>query len=158
MLADAFLKRSAKALETAVQLASPEALRAALEAATSLGGVASLLQELLQQAGGGLTSAQVAKASALTRQAVDKRRSRRALLAVPSGSGDYLYPACQFDKDGPIEGLSEVLQAFEWKSPWMQLSALMAPSPALRGKSILDAVKNGDIDKAKAVAESLGEQ
>ena len=185
MLADAFLQRSSKALEHAVALASPEALKSALEAATGAGGVAALLsdlapldasvgvldpfvealargarikQELLQEAGGGLTSEQVAKALGMTRQGVDKRRTRGALLAVSTGSGDYLYPACQFDADGVIEGFSEVLRAFSLRNPWTQLSALLAASPALGGKSMLKALQAGEIEKVVAVAESLGEQ
>ena len=126
-LAQTFLKRSVKMLERVSSAASPETLQAALSAPTDVGGVASLLsdlaplgldlssvdpfveavaygaavkRELLESAGGGLTSSQVASALGITRQAVDKRRSRRALLAVPSGSGEHLYPACQFTSEG----------------------------------------------------------
>ena len=44
-------------------------------------------RELLTSGGGGLTSSQVSRALGITRQAVDKRRTRHALLAVPNGSG-----------------------------------------------------------------------
>ena len=126
-LAQAFLKRSVKMLERVSSSASSEALKSALSSPTDVGGVATLLsdlapldvdlsavdpfveamargaaikQELLTSGGGGLTSSQVASALGITRQAVDKRRIRRALLAVPNGSGDYVYPACQFTSDG----------------------------------------------------------
>ena len=116
-LAQTFLIRSVKALERVSAAASPGALKAALASPTDVGGVASLLsdlaplgldlssvdpfveaiahgaavkQELLKAAGGGLLSSQVATALGITRQAVDKRRSRGALLAVPAGSGDQL--------------------------------------------------------------------
>src|SRR6266852_1576357 len=149
-LAQAFLKRSVKMLERVSSSASSEALKSALSAPTDVGGVASLLshlaplgvdlsavdpfveamargaavkQELLTSAGGGLTSSQVASALGMTRQAVDKRRCRRALLAVPNGSGEYIYPACQFTEQGVIPGLEDVLRAFQVRSPWTQLSA-----------------------------------
>src|SRR5947208_1806006 len=104
-LAHAFLKRSVKMLERVSSSASSEALKSALSSPTDVGGVASLLsdlaplgvdlsavdpfmeaiargaaikQELLVSGGGSLTSSQVAKALAITRQAVDKRRKRRA--------------------------------------------------------------------------------
>jgi hypothetical protein len=184
-LARAFLKRSVKMLERMSMAASLETLEAALSAPTDLGGVASLLsdlaplgldlsavdpfvemmargatvkQELMESAGGALASSQVASALGITRQAVDKRRSRRALLAVPSGSGDYLYPACQFTSKGVIPGLEKVLQAFHVRSPWTQLSALLAPAPGLGGKTILEALQAGDVEKALAVAASFGEQ
>jgi hypothetical protein len=184
-LAQAFLKRSVKMLERVSSSASPEALQSALSSPTDVGGVASLLsdmaplgvdlsaadpfieamargavikQELLTSAGGSLSSPQVSNALGITRQAVDKRRSRRALLAVPNGSGEYLYPACQFTPDGVIPGLEEVLRAFQMRSPWTQLSVLLASAPALGGKTILDELKLGEIERAIAVAASYGEQ
>jgi hypothetical protein len=184
-LAQAFLKRSVKMLERVSSSASPEALQSALSSPTDVGGVASLLsdlaplaldlsavdpfveamargaavkRELLTGGGGGLTSSQVSSALGITRQAVDKRRRRRALLAVPNGSGEYVYPACQFTSDGVIPGLEEVLRAFRIRSPWTQLSVLIASAPALGGKSLIEALKDGAIERAVAIAASFGEQ
>ena len=184
-LAQAFLKRSVKMLERVSSTASSEALESALSSPTDVGGLASLLsdlaplgvdlaavdpfveamargaaikRELLTAGGGGLTSSQVASALGITRQAVDKRRGRRALLAVPNGSGEYLYPACQFTSDGVIAGLEEVLRAFQIQSPWTQLSVLLAPAPALGGKTILDALKSGVVETPVVIARSFGEQ
>jgi hypothetical protein len=184
-LAQAFLKRSVKMLERVSSSASSEALKSAPSSPTDVGGVASLLsdlaplgvdlsavdpfleamargaaikRELLTGGGGGLTSSQVARALSITRQAVDKRRSRRALLAVPNGSGEYVYPACQFTSDGVINGLEEVLRAFRIRSPWTQLSVLLASAPALGGKTLLEALKSGALEKAIAIAASFGEQ
>jgi hypothetical protein len=184
-LAQAFLRRSVKMLERVSSSASSEALKSALSSPTDVGGVASLLsdlaplgvdlsavdpfleamargaaikRELLTGGGGGLMSSQVASALSITRQAVDKRRSRRALLAVPNGSGEYVYPACQFTSDGVINGLEEVLRAFRIRSPWAQLSVLLASAPALGGKTLLEALKSGALEKAIAIAASFGEQ
>ena len=184
-LAQAFLKRSVKMLERVSSTASSEALESALSAPTDVGGLASLLsdlaplgvdlaavdpfaeamargaaikRELLTSGGGGLTSSQVASALGITRQAVDKRRGRRALLAVPNGSGEYLYPACQFTADGVIAGFAEVLRAFRIQNPWTQLSVLLAPTPALGGKTILEALKSGVVETPAAIARSFGEQ
>ena len=184
-LAQAFLKRSVKMLERVSSSASSEALKSALSSPTDVGGVASLLsdlaplgvdlsavdpfleamargaaikQELLTSGGGGLSSSQVSSALGITRQAVDKRRSRRALLAVPNGSGDYVYPACQFTSDGVITGLEEVLRSFQIQSPWTLLSVLLASAPGLGGKTILETLKSGAIERATAIAASFGEQ
>ena len=184
-LAQAFLKRSVKMLERVSSSASSQALQSALSSPTDVGGVATLLsdlapldvdlssvdpfveamalgaaikQELLTSGGGGLTSSQVASALGITRQAVDKRRIRHALLAVPNGSGEYLYPACQFTSTGVIPGLEEVLRAFQIRNPWTQLSALLAPAPALGGKTTLEALQSGAIERAIAIAASFGEQ
>src|ERR1035438_9414892 len=129
-VAQTFLKRSVKMLERVSSSASSEALKSALSSSTDIGGVASLLsdlaplgvdlsaldpfmeamargagikQELLTSGVGGLTSGQVESDLGITRQAVNKRRSRCALLVVvPDGSGDYVYPVCQFTSDGVI--------------------------------------------------------
>ncbi|MEI9973434.1 MAG: hypothetical protein WDO73_16155 [Ignavibacteriota bacterium] len=112
VLAQTFLKRSTKMLERMSASASSEVLKSALSCPTDAGGVANLLsdlaafgielsevdpfvesmargaaikKDLLASAGGGLTSSLVSKALGITRQAVDKRRIRRALLAVPNG-------------------------------------------------------------------------
>ena len=174
-----------KMLERVSFSASSEALKSALSSPTDVGGVATLLSdlaplgvdlsgidpfveamargaaiklELLANGGGGLTSSQVANALGITRQAVDKRRLRRALLAVPNGSGEYVYPACQFTSDGVIPGLEEVLRAFQMGNSWTQLSALLTPTPALWGKTIVEALKSGALERAAAVAASYGDQ
>ena len=184
-LAQAFLKRSVKMLERVSSSASSEALQSALSSPTDVGGVASLLsdlapldvdlsvvdpfmeamargaaikRELLTSGGGGLTSSQVAGALGVTRQAVDKRRTRHALLAVPNGSGEYVYPACQFTADGVIPGLEEVLRAFQIKNPWTQLSVMLASAPSLGGKTILEVLKAGEIERAVDIVASFGEQ
>jgi len=184
-LAQTFLKRSVRLLERVSSTASSEALKSALSSPSDLGGLATLLsdlapldvdmsavdpfaeaiargaavkRELLTSASGGLTSSQVSSALGITRQAVDKRRLRHALLAVPNGSGEYIYPACQFTSDGVVPGLEEVLRAFQLRNPWTQLSVLLAPTPALGGKTILESLKSGAIEKAVAVAASFGEQ
>jgi hypothetical protein len=184
-LTQTFLKRSMKMLERVTASASAETLEAALASPTDISGVASLLsdvaplgldlssvdplaeamargvivkQELLRSAQGGLTSSQAAAALGISRQAVDKRRSRHTLLAVPAGSGEYLYPACQFTPDGVIPGLEEVLRAFQIESAWTQLAVLLAPAPALQGKSVLDALRAGEVSRAAGVVASFGEQ
>ena len=172
-------------LDRVSSAASSEALKSALASPTDVGGVATLLsdlaplgvdlssvdpfveamargaaikQELLASGGGALTSSQVSTVLGITRQAVDKRRVRHALLAVPSGSGEYLYPACQFSADGVIPGLEDVLRAFKIRSPWTQLSVLLASAPGLAGKTIVEALKSGAVAKAIAVVASFGEQ
>src|ERR1700730_4246696 len=112
---------------------------------------AAIKLEWLTSGGGGLTSSQVSRALGITRQAVDKRRRRRALLAVPTGSGEYLYPACQFTQAGILAGLEEALQAFQIRNPWTQLSALLAPVPALADRTVLETLQAGDVKKAVSI-------
>jgi hypothetical protein len=57
-----------------------------------------------------------------------------------------------------ITGLEEVLRAFQIQSPWTQLSVLLASAPALGGKTILEALRSGALERAVALAASFGEQ
>jgi len=182
----AFLRRSVSLLERLSERASAETLTAALAAPSDVGGVATLLsdlapldvqidtidplaealargaalkQELLAAGGGPWSAGQVARTLGISRQAVDKRRQRRALLAVPSGAGDYLYPACQFTPDGVLPGLDEFLRSFPdpEEDPWTQLSVLLAPAESLSGQSALDVLRAGDTEGAAGVARTFGE-
>lgn len=182
---DVFFARSVEMLKRLSSTAPLETLNRALASPSDIGGVATFLsdlallgvdtstvdpfaeamargtllkQEMLKEAGGGFTVSQVAAMLGISRQAVDKRRLRGTLLALPNGSGDYLYPACQFNLDGVLPHFEEVLQAIPLESPWTRLSALLGRTPALGGKNILEALASGDRERALAVAESVGEQ
>ena len=110
------------ALERIAGNASAKTLTDALAASTDVGSLAQLLsrsdvvgsaaidldplapmlarnvehrQKLLQLAGGALSAEEAGRTLGITRQAVDKRRRARTLLAVREGS-DWRDPACQF--------------------------------------------------------------
>lgn len=116
-----------------------------------------LKKALLKKAGGTWNANQVAEALGISRQAVDKRRGRAALLAVPSGAGDYLYPRCQFTQDGVIPEFDRLLRSFRVQNPWTQLSALLEPATTLEGKTALRALKKGDIEGAVSAVRSIGD-
>lgn len=184
-LARTFLERSTRMLERLSAAAPANVLQQALAAPSDVGGVATLLsnlapldldlspidplvealargvkakRDLLRRAGGGLTATQAAAALGISRQAVDKRRLRGTLLAVPNGSGDYLYPACQFDTGGVVPNLEEALKAFQIRDPWTQLSVLISKAPSLSMRTPIAALRAGDLDRVRATLDSFGEQ
>ncbi len=111
---------------------------------------------LIDRAGGALSTAQVGELLGdVTRQAVEKRRERGTLLAVQL-RGEYYYPLCQFDGEEVIEGLPNVLKAFTIKNGWTQLSVLLSEQDALDGRTVLEALRAGEVDEAAAVARSFG--
>jgi hypothetical protein len=164
--------------------APTHALAAALGASSNVGGLATLLttmigdalrvesidplakaiargaaakEALLADAGGAFGVGEVAKLLGITRQAVEKRRRSNSLLAVPSGTGDYLYPTIQFTADGVVPGLREVLRAFPSEvGPWTRLDVLLGRPDRLDHR-LIDAVRQGQIDNAVRVAASYGE-
>lgn len=118
---------------------------------------AEMQRQILAEAGGALTAAQVVDLLGITRAAVDKRRKQHALLGIKLPSGDIAYPAAQFRKGDVVAGLPEVLRAFRIRDPWMQLDALLANDDALGGNAF-DALARGDVDRVKARVSSFGDQ
>lgn len=179
----ALVRRSTSTIEQLVHRASAEILARALEQQTGVTALAQFLsdtaaesvfdledplapararaasvkQQLLEEAEGTYTTAEVAEMLGIQPQAVTKRERSEKLLAVRGSSGQNLYPRCQFDANGVIAGLEEVLRAFPMKNPWTRLSGLMADTPALGDRSILRALRDGDLARAIAAAETLGE-
>ena len=111
---------------------------------------------LLDQSGGAVTAIKAAELLGKTRQAVEKRRERGTLLAVMA-AGEYLDPLFQFDSPAVLVGLPEVLKAFTVRNGWTQLSVLLSPQDALDGRSVVDALKQGDVEGAVSVAATFGD-
>jgi hypothetical protein len=182
LLAAAFIKRYSSLLERLGEAASDDAIADALAAPDEVGGLAALLAqvgpvtvpatdplasarargaqakgELLRQAGGALRLGEAAHRLGVSPQAVHARRKRGTLLAVPQANGEWLYPACQFGPDGALSGLGAVLEAFGVRSPWTQLSVLMAPAPVLGGRTPLQALQAGEPGAAAQAVSTYGE-
>jgi len=99
-------------------------------------------QRLEALAGGFKPTQWVAEHLAMTRQAIDKRRDAGRLLAIRNTDGSYSFPLMQFDEHGVAGGLEDVLTAFAFDDPWLRLAALIEPTPALGGRSIIDVLKS----------------
>jgi hypothetical protein len=180
-----FRKRTEALVQRLSEQASDQTIAAALEAPSDFGGLARLLsdmapfgvsaemidplaeaiargaevkQELLAEAGGGWSSTRVAGHLGISRQAVDKRRRKRQLLAVLAGNGVYLYPVCQFTNDGVLPGLDRYLAAFSAGGGWTWLDVLLAPAEEIGGISPLQALQRGDAKSAAVAAAMYGEQ
>jgi hypothetical protein len=181
-LVSAFVDRYAPVLQRLGARASRESLREAIAAGDPASGLARLLaetgpldppvpdplaaarargalakQEVLEVAGGVYRVSEVAELLGITRQAVDGRRTRGTLLAVPQANGEWVYPACQFTDAGVLPGLDWFLKAFQVPEPWTQLSVLLAQSPRLDERTPLEALRTGDTEAARAVAREYGE-
>jgi hypothetical protein len=115
-------------------------------------------QQMLEAAGGALTSEQVAEVLGISRQAVDKRRASNQLLALTQGRRGYSYPSFQFGDGRTIAGLEEVLGQLSELDPWMQMVFFSTPNERLGGRTPLETLRQGSVDEVKAVAGGYGEQ
>ena len=179
-----FRRRTEALIQRLSEQASDDALAAALEAPSDVGGLARLLsdlatvgmevesidpfaeaiargveakQELLRDAGGGWSSTQAATHLGMTRQAVDKRRKAGKLLALQSGRGDYIYPVCQFTEDGVLTGLDRFLAACPPSGGWSRLDLLLTRAEEIADRSPLEALRGGDVEAAALAASMFGE-
>ena len=180
---DAFRRRAEHAIEHIARSATLEALSEALSAPTDFGAVARALgdpaafaaarpldpladawargaveRERLSVDAGGLLSADEAGRAlgGISRQAVDKRRRSRQLLAVRIAN-DWRYPAAQFGPDGQVvPGLPTVLEGLAALGPWAQLSFLLANDDTLGGITPLEALRRGGAaaDDARRIVQS----
>ena len=99
-------------------------------------------RELLAAARGALTAQEVGRFLGISRQAVDKRRRSRGLLALRQGR-DWRYPRCQFTElpREVVAGLPRLLDGFSEAGPWVILDFLLAPDDTLGGKSPLETMQ-----------------
>jgi hypothetical protein len=148
------VSQSSDALATVTMLAT-RTKEDALAAALAEGLL--VRDQILAEAGGGLTTAQVAAILHLSPQAVTKARAADRLLAVEFSKRKVRYPAAQFKKGKPLHGLDQVLRASRFEDPWMTLEHMTAKHPALDGRSIFGALEAGQLEPSIRVMGSVGE-
>ena len=183
LLRMAFWRRATHAIDLIAESATLEVLAHALKAPTDFGALALALsntdltgpecdldpfatalargaveREQLALAAGGLLSArQVGQVlGGITRQAVDKRRRARQLLAVRVAR-DWRYPAVQLDADGSVPRcFPAILQITDelGMNGWATLDFLLAPDPALDGFAPLEALRREEVDRVCRLLEA----
>ena len=115
-------------------------------------------QQMLEAAGGALTSEQVSEVLGISRQAVDKRRGSNQLLGLTQGRRGYSYPSFQFEDGKTITGLEEVLGELKDLDPWMQMVFFTSPNERLEGKTPREQLRKELVNEVKAAARGYGEQ
>ena len=179
-LEDSVLQATSRLLRSVLAHTSTETLLSARSDDFSLGTLARLLNvvaadvatahplagalvrgaarrgELLAAAGGALSPQAVAQRTGMSRQTVNTWRRRGQLLALPHGQRAHVFPVCQFDRHGPINGLADALAATPFRDPWGQLEVLLARSPDLDGQSPIEALRAGRVAEAVEVVGSTG--
>jgi hypothetical protein len=124
-------------------------------AAARLRGLEVRLQ-ILEQEGGTLSAAEVARELGLSRQAVDKRRRVRRLLALPAGRR-YAYPAWQLTDGGVLDGFEPALRALNIDDPWSQAAFFLGPNIYLDGATPLAQLRRGRLASVLRAAHAYGE-
>ncbi|MBB4637549.1 hypothetical protein [Longimicrobium terrae] len=111
--------------------AAPEAglqRETATTRALARGAVAK--QTMIGAAGGFLSSSEVARLLGISVSAVNIRRTRNSILALPLSGAEWGFPARQFSAGGLRKGVAEVVRAAGSMSRWVLLSILIDTAPA----------------------------
>jgi len=114
-------------------------------------------EDLLNRGGGAVTAAEAGKLLKLTRQAVDKRRKARKLLALEFGKRGHLYPAFQFDEQ-IADNLQRVLTVIDRRvENWTLLAFFLNGNRYLKGATPLEWLREGKLEEVLRAAKAYGE-
>ena len=122
--------------------------------ATSISRYFQKRQELLQ---GSLSATEAARLLGTCRQTPHDRVKSGTLLAVRE-KGGLRFPRWQFDADGPdgiVAGLPDVLKALD-VSPLAKVSWFIRASPYLEGRTPLQALGAGEVERLVTLARAVG--
>jgi hypothetical protein len=101
-----------------------------------------------------LAPERAATVAGISRQALDLRRKKGQALALKHAKRGYRYPAWQFaDAIAPL--MLALLPQVAHLDAWAQYLLLTQPEPLLDGKSIVETLQAGDVDRARHVLEIL---
>ena len=113
-----------------------------------------LRERLLEAEGGVCSSAEMAAALGITRQAVDKRRKAGTLIGLDLGRRGYAYPIWQVG----LAGLGDVLTELNWLDPWSQVAFMLTPNVWTDDEPPLALLRRGEIATVIEAAHTYGEQ
>ena len=115
------------------------------ELAQRMAAVVPLPSPVNDQIGPFYRSEQVARLLDISRQAVNERVKRSAILALRTADGMWVYPAFQFDGRRLLAGLADVLAELRQKDVdrWAVAAWLVSPTAALDAASPLEAIRTG---------------
>ena len=122
--------------------------------ATSMARYFQKRQELLQDS---LSAVEVARLLGVCRQTPHDRVKSGALLAVRE-KGGLRFPRWQFDPNGPdgiLAGFPAVLKALA-VAPLAKTSWFTRPSPYLEGRTPLQALHSGEVERLITLARAVG--
>jgi hypothetical protein len=113
--------------------------------------------DILRAEGGTVDVTTAATMVGISRQAMDRRRQRHAVLALPVGRRGYRYPVWQFTQSGMLPGLDAVLHALAQDGEWFAAGWVLAENNRL-GARPLDLLREGNTDAVVQAAWAYGEQ
>jgi len=138
--------------ENAAASPSEEEVEAILAAARERGEARR--ENMIDEAGGLLSTAEAADISGLSPRELGKRMNK-SLLAVPQERG-VGWPRFQFESQAMMAAIGRVMKRLDIQGPWMQLNFFLMRLDELGGVRPIDAIKAGNIRAAEIAASHFG--
>jgi hypothetical protein len=111
-------------------------------------------RRLLSEEGGVCSAAELGQMlGGLSRQAIDKRRQKKKLLALDLGRHGYGYPLWQVHDGAVLPGLEVVLDVLRECDSWTRVGFFLSPNSWLGGETPLAELRRGEVDRVVATAE-----
>ena len=115
-------------------------------------------RDILAAQGDMLDANQVAARLGCDLAEVEARRRQGLLIALPDEHGKRGFPAWQFEDNGLLPGLEDVLRHMNVRSPWMRAQFFLTGDVRLDGETPLVVLLRGDIDAVRRAGAAHGEQ
>ena len=114
-------------------------------------------REILREEGGTVGAGDMGELlGGISAQAVDKRRKKGRLLALPVGKGSYRYPVWQVHGGSVVEGFEDVMGELGVGDPWMRATFFLSGDSRLGGERPLDRLRWGDVEAVRRAAAAYG--
>lgn len=118
---------------------------------------AAAKQAMIGAAGGLMSSGEVARLLGISVSAVNLRRARNTILALPLAGSEWGFPARQFTTGDLRRGVAEVVRAAGTMSRWVLLSILIDTIPT-SGTTLLESLEQPEVlDDVLSRVGSYGE-
>ena len=118
----------------------------------------SAQEYLLTAEGGTLSESDVAQLLHLSIKQVEEHRRAGRLIGLPSAQDMYAYPVWQFQADGMLPGLEDVLEDLRDHDPWMQAHFFLSEDIRLNSETPLAELRRGHLEAVRRAARAYGEQ
>ena len=113
--------------------------------------------DILRAEGGSVDVSAAANIIGISRQALERRRQRHGVLALPVGRRGYRYPVWQFTQSGLLPGLGGVVHTLAQDGAWFTAGWLLTENKRLSGRP-LDLLREGKADVVLHAALAYGEE
>ncbi|EYF01764.1 hypothetical protein [Chondromyces apiculatus] len=116
------------------------------------------VKEILAAEGGTLQVEEAATQLGITPAELEQRRAAGKVLGVELEPEGYGYPSWQFIGPHMLLGIEEIMPLLADDPPLAQMRFFLTSNPRLQGKSPLQMLRHGAVDKVRKAALVFGEQ